>query len=60
MNFQEALSIVEEVKANNRLPGLLETLEFMSVASNREELTGQELRAFRVVFNEMGKLFAPA
>jgi hypothetical protein len=35
-------------------------MEFMSVPSNREELTGQELRAYRVVFNEMGKLFAPA
>jgi hypothetical protein len=60
MNFAQALEIVQEVQANNRLPGLLETLEFMSVPSNREELTGQELRAYRVVFNEMGKLFAPA
>jgi hypothetical protein len=60
MNFAQALEIVQEVQANNRLPGLLETLEFMSVPSNREEMTGQELRAFRVVFNEMGKLFAPA
>lgn len=60
MNFQEALEIVQEVGYNNRLPGLLETMEFMSVPSNREEFTGQELRAFRVVFNEMGKLFAPA
>lgn len=60
MTFQEALAIVQEVQANNRLPGLLETMEFMSNAANREEFTGQELRAFRVVFNEMGKLFAPA
>ncbi len=60
MNFTQALEIVQDVQANNRLPGLLETLEFMSVPSNREEMTGQELRAFRVVFNEMGKLFAPA
>jgi hypothetical protein len=60
MNFAQALQIVQEVQTNNRLPGLLETLEFMSVPSNREELTGQELRAYRVVFNEMGKLFAPA
>jgi len=60
MNFAQALQIVQEVQANNRLPGLLETLEFMSVPGNREELTGQELRAYRVVFNEMGKLFAPA
>jgi len=60
MNFAQALEIVQDVQANNGLPGLLETLEFMSVSSNREELTGQELRAYRVVFNEMGKLFAPA
>jgi hypothetical protein len=60
MTFQEALSIVQEVQANNGLPGLLETLEFMSVPNNREELTGEELRAYRVVFNEMSKLFASA
>jgi hypothetical protein len=60
MNFTQALEIVQEVQANNRLPGLLETLEFMGEARNREELTGQELRAYRVVFTEMGKLFAPA
>jgi hypothetical protein len=59
MNFTQALEIVQEVQANNCLPALLETLEFMSVPSNREELTGQELRAYRVVFNEMGKIFAP-
>ena len=60
MTFQEALDIVQEFRANNRLPGLLETLEFMSESRNREEMTGQELRAYRVVFNEMGKLFAKA
>ena len=60
MTFQEALNIVQEFRANNRLPGLLETLEFMSEARNREEMTGEELRAYRVVFNEMSKLFAEA
>jgi hypothetical protein len=60
MTFQEALEIVQEVQDNNGLPGLLETLEFMSVPRNREELTEQELRAYRVVFGEMSKLFAPA
>lgn len=58
MNFQEALEIVQDVQVNNGLPGLLETLEFMSLPSNREELANKELRAFRVVFNEMGKLFS--
>lgn len=60
MNFTQALEVVQEVQNNWQLPGLLETLEFMSESKNREELTGQELRAYRVVFNEMGKLFAPA
>lgn len=57
MNFTQALEIVQDVQANNRLPGLLETLMFMDVPCNREELTGQELRAQRVVFTEMRKLF---
>lgn len=57
MNFTQALEHVQEVQANNRLPGLLETLMFMQVPSNREELTGQELQAHHVVFTEMRKLF---
>jgi len=57
MNFTQALEIVQDVQANNRLPGLLETLMFMDVPRNREELTGQELLAHRVVFTEMRKLF---
>ncbi len=60
MNFDQALQVVQEVQKNWQLPGLLETLEFMGEARNREELTGQELRAYRVVFTEMGRLFAPA
>jgi hypothetical protein len=60
MNFQDAIQIMQEVQANNRLPGLLETLEFCYVPDNRLELTGQELLAYRVVVNEMSKLFAPA
>ena len=60
MNFNQALEVVNQVKANNRLPGLLETLQFMQVPSNREELTGEELRAHRVVFTEMQKLFVKA
>ena len=60
MNFEQAMQVVQEYQRNWALPGLLETLEHMSVPQNREEMTGQELRAFRVVYNEMGKLFAPA
>ena len=57
MQFALALEVVQEVQANNRLPGLLETLMFMQVPSNREELTGEELLAHRVVYTEMRKLF---
>jgi len=60
MTFQDAIEIMQEVQANNRLPGLLETLEFCCVPDNRFALTGQELLAYRVVVNEMSKLFAPA
>ena len=60
MDFNQALEVVNQVKANNRLDGLLETLEFMQVPSNREELTGEELRAYSVVFTEMRKLFVKA
>jgi len=59
MNFEEAMTVVEEFKETWCLPGLLETLEFMSVPRNREEMTGEELRAYRVVCIEMSKLFAP-
>jgi hypothetical protein len=38
---------------------LLETLEFMAVPRNREEMTDEEVRAYRVVCIEMSKLFAP-
>ena len=60
MDFNQALEVVNQVKDNNRLVGLLETLEFMQVPSNREELTSEELRAHRVVFTEMRKLFVKA
>ena len=57
MTFQEALEYMQDVQANNRLPNLLETLQFCQVPNNRLELTSQELCASRVVFNEMSKLF---
>lgn len=60
MDFNQALEIVNQVQKNNRLFGLLETLQFMQVPSNREELTGEELQAHRVVFTEMRKLFVKA
>jgi hypothetical protein len=39
------------------LPGLLETLEQMQ--SSIDDLFEDERRAYRVVFREMSKLFAP-
>lgn len=59
MTFQEALEVMREVQDKNGLPALLETLEFCDVPSNRLELTGKELLAFRLVVSEMSKLFAP-
>jgi hypothetical protein len=41
------------------LPGLLETLTQMQEC-DADDLTFDQLRAYRVVFREMGRLFAPA
>ena len=58
MNFEQAVEIVQDYQQNWALPGLLETLEQMQ--DSIDELTDREVRAYRVVFREMGKLFAPA
>jgi len=58
MNFEQAIEIVQQYKQDWALPGLLETLEQMQ--DSLEDLTSNEARAYRVVFREMGKLFAPA
>ena len=58
MNFEQAIDIVQEYKQDWALPGLLETLEQMQ--DSVDELTFDQARAYRVVFREMGKLFAPA
>jgi hypothetical protein len=58
MNFEQAIEIVQEYKQDWALPGLLETLEQMQ--DSVDELTFDQARAYRVVFREMGKLFAPA
>jgi len=57
MNFQEAIKIVQQYQQDWALPGLLETLEQMH--DSRDDLTYNEMRAYRVVFREMGRLFAP-
>ena len=57
MNFEQAMEIVQQYQKDWHLPGLLETLIQMN--SNKDDLTYIQSRASRVVFNEMGKLFAP-
>lgn len=55
--FQHAISIVESFKAENGLVGLLETLQYMR--DNPDSMTEKESWAYRIVCNEMSKLFAP-
>ena len=57
MNFAQAIEIVQDYQQDWALPGLLETLQQMQDSLN--DLTDRECRAFRVVFREMSKLFAP-
>jgi hypothetical protein len=58
MNFEQALEVVQDYQQDWALPGLLETLEQMQ--DSLDDLTDQQCRAYRVVFREMSKLFAPA
>ena len=58
MNFEQAMEIVQQYQKDWAISGLLETLEQMQ--DSQEDLTFNEIRAYRVVFREMGKLFAPA
>jgi len=57
MQFQEAIKVIERIKAELGLP-LLETMEY--IMDNPHEFGYQTKLAHRVVFNEMAKLFAPA
>jgi hypothetical protein len=58
MNFEQAMQVVQQYQKDWALPGLLETLEQMQ--DSLEDLNSDQARAYRVVFREMGKLFAPA
>ncbi len=58
MNFEQALEVVQNYQQDWALPGLLEALEQMQ--DSLDDLTERECRAYRVVFREMAKLFAPA
>ena len=59
MNFEQAMQVVQQYQKDWALPGLLETLTQMQ-DSGEDDLTFDQLRASRVVFREMGRLFAPA
>jgi hypothetical protein len=59
MNFEQAMQVVQQYQKDWALPGLLETLQQMQ-DSGEDDLTFDQLRASRVVFREMGKLFASA
>jgi len=58
LNFEQAMQVVQQYQQDWAIKGLLETLEQMQ--DSVDELNFQERRAFRVVFSEMGKLFALA
>jgi hypothetical protein len=58
MNFEQAMQVVQQYRQDWAITGLLETLTQMQ--ESIDDLTDQESRAYRVVFREMGKLFAPA
>jgi len=58
MNFEQAMQVVQQYQQDWAIKGLLETLQQMQ--DSQEDLFEQERIAFRVVFREMGKLFAPA
>ena len=57
MNFEQAIEIVQDYQQDWALPGLLETL--MQMRDSLEDLTDRQVRAYRVVFQDMSRLFAP-
>ncbi len=58
MTFEQGMEVVQQYQRDWGLPALLETLEDMG--DRFEDLDNNERRAYRVVFAEMAKLFAPA
>jgi hypothetical protein len=57
MNFEQALNVVKQYQQDWALPSLLDAMQQMQ--NSFDNLFDQERRAYRVVFREMGKLFAP-
>lgn len=58
MDITKALKIVENYGDSWGYPALLETLQGMHDAYQRDELNDQECRAFRVVWNQFSRLLA--
>lgn len=58
MDFRTAVANVEMIQKQMGFPALLETLEWMR--DNEENVTHNEWLSYRVVVNNMAKLFAPA
>lgn len=55
MNFEQAVEILNDV-GDNFGHGLLDVMTYMR--DNLDTFSDKEVRAFRVVFAEMSKLFA--
>ena len=60
MNQSEALLICEEYRAEYGHPGLLEAMEAMQDAYERDELETRQRIAFRVAMAGFRRLLAPA
>jgi hypothetical protein len=60
MTTAEALKTVEQYGTDWCYPGLLETLEAMEAAYQRDELYSAERKAFRIVWNDFVTMFAVA
>ena len=59
MTFEQAMQVVQQYQKDWALPGLLDTLQQMG-DHDGNELSYSDYRAYRVVMNQMTKLFAPA
>ena len=56
MTFDKALEVVQQYQKDWMLPGLLETLQQMG-DHDGNELSDSDYRAYRVVMDQMSKLF---
>ena len=56
MTFDKAMEVVQQYRKDWMLPGLLETLQQMG-DHDGSEMSYSDYRAYRVVMNQMSKLF---